>query len=801
MESEPGASTPVDLMQRQRESAAQQQAQASAAMARGRLVAQGRESATEYGRALFAAHGAGVAAQLDQLLTDWICNLDLAGPHYCALPLLLWFRDSGIRPLAAIALGKTLDSLSRRVRHRALASSIGRAVEDEVKAARLQAIDPAMVRVVRRAEGAKAITDPASLRALGVSHASWSSSDRFEVGALLLGLVAETGLVRIVEQQHKGRRIAMVEPTDAALAWINGVPAARARAKRLPMLLEPIDWTGLTGGGHHDGEGLLIHCRDGLDREWAAGQDWSTAIKVCNRLQRQELVIDPWMVDVQRQAWESAWPTGLFPVTREPEQPPPPPTGDSGWGQWHRERRRVGYRERAERPARVRIEETLQQSSAISGAPIWLSYSCDHRGRVYTSNRAVTNQGPDWEKASLSFRQAQPIGDDGVDWLLKAAAGHWGMGRRSWRDRLAWGRGNTWRLCAIAEQPLERLDLWRGASDPWQFLQVARAYWRWGQDPSAGIGCPIRLDQSNSGLGIAAALLRHPQIARWTNMTGSSPRDIYLFAAALVRRQLRDELQLGSPNQQRMAAFWLERGVDRGLLKGPVMTWVYGARGYGLVERLMDLLLADTQLGRGSDYEDLIIRPARYLGRVLARVLTPLLAPATDLQGWLQACARACHKAGYPVEYITPMAFPVRLARTLGPGRPARTHLSGNRGWREPDADRRETELAGRATGRSIAANVVHSFDASLLHAVVCRGEATGLQLLVNHDCFAAMPAQASMMQRLLLDETRALFAEDWLGVLATEIRFHAPGVEVPDPPARGQLSPADIGSNSYLFS
>ena len=52
-----------------------------------------------------------------------------------------------------------------------------------------------------------------------------------------------------------------------------------------------------------------------------------------------------------------------------------------------------------------------------------------------------------------------------------AAAGHYGMSRKSWNERFTWGENHLYQMMAAADDPLNRLELWRDAADPWQFLQ------------------------------------------------------------------------------------------------------------------------------------------------------------------------------------------------------------------------------------------------------------------------------------------------------------------------------------------
>ena len=130
-----------------------------------------------------------------------------------------------------------------------------------------------------------------------------------------------------------------------------------------------------------------------------------------------------------------------------------------------------------------------------------------------------------------------------------------------------------------------------------------------------------------------------------------------------------------------------------------------------------------------------------------------------------------------------------------------RTLLNGTPSWQSLIDKPKAGELSARATSRSITANLVHSFDAALVHAMVCRGAGHGAQLLTNHDCFAAVPARCDWLHHTLHDELRALYMPDWLEEISAEIKDRAGVQKLPPPPIVGDLCPGEIGHNPYCFS
>ena len=158
-------------------------------------------------------------------------------------------------------------------------------------------------------------------------------------------------------------------------------------------------------------------------------------------------------------------------------------------------------------------------------------------------------------------------------------------------------------------------------------------------------------------------------------------------------------------------------------------------------------------------------------------------------------------RAQKPIEWTTPMGFPIRLGVLTPVSSKVQTLLSGTPSWQTLMDKPKAGELSARATNRSITANLVHSFDGALAHAIICRGAAQGAQVLPNHDCFAAIPARCDWLHHTLHDELRAMYMPDWLGEISAEIKARAGIKRLPKPPMVGDLCPGEIGQNPYCFS
>jgi hypothetical protein len=768
LNTENGASTPVESLQQQREAREERRAQERARDQQQKLRARGRESRTTYGNALLQRYAETVGCSIDALLIDLFHNPGKAGPHFAHWPLLLHFSSGGPRSIAAITLSVVIDGISTSPLRASLANAIGRALQDELKATRLHdEKGGVLLAQLRKKFGRKTVSDKL-LGQLNVDPSGWDLNDRRGLGNLLLEVIAAN--TDLIAFRKVGKE--SVVATEATLELIKLNPPLPLLARDLPSLLPPVPWEGPTRGTKN-----LVGSRAPMDRGHLTTRSLTTAIQVVNRIEQQQLVVDPWMVEVQREAWDCNLPV-VFPVRREPETPWVMP---------------------AEAGLRLRTEEAIRQGEEVAGRPIWLKHDMDFRGRLYCCSRMAGHQGPDHQKALISFAQRERMDDEAVDALLAAAAGHYGLGHCSWSERAQWGRAHLDQMAVTAANPLDRFDLWKSADDPWQYLQACKAIADFLEDEATPIGCPVRYDQTASGMGIIGALTRDELLCRRTNMIGGTRSDLYAVIAEAVLNQLRMHLDSWDPYEVRMAEFWLKLPISRSLAKGPTMTMVYGARHFGIVEQLVAWLQEHNPDVPVAYWEKEYTRPAQYMARVFNEVLGQEMRSCVALQKWLRDVSKACVKKQQRIQWVSPMGFPLAFGAQLEEKQRTTTKIHGARRWARVDADVEPGELSARATNRGITANTIHAFDGALVQAMVLRSGMVDAPLLTNHDCFATIPSRARWLHHELLLNLRQLYLPDWLADLRVEIGRNA-GVHLPHPPIVGDLREAMIGENPYCF-
>jgi DNA-directed RNA polymerase len=769
LNTENAASTPVEELQRQRERREIRRAQEAAVNQHKALISRGLVSRTRPGARLMKEYAELLSVSLDELLTELVVDPEKPGLYFAYWPLLLHFCDRGPRSIALIALGVVVNKITTRPKRLVLARLIGRALQQELEATHIaKDKGQGLFRHLRKEFGHRAVS-PKVMHQLRVAPSGWTTAERGGLGNLLLEVIAaRTGLITFAANRDQ-----TVQPTAKVVELIKAELPWPLPIRELPSLLPPQPWTGLKRGNQS-----LVNARQAMAMDHLTPESLETALTVVNTVEQQELVVDPWMVRLQREAWDCNLP-GLFSVQRDPGE------------RWSLPE---------ETALRCRIEEAIRQGEEVAGRPIWLRHDFDFRGRLYAGSRVLGHQGPDHQKALVSFAYGERMDDDAFEQLLAAAAGHYGLSHSSWAERVQWGRAHLDQIEAIAEWPLDRCDLWRSAADPWQYLQCCKAIADFLADDSRPCGCPVRFDQTCSGLGIIAALTRDEALARHTNMIGSTRRDLYAHMAEVLLNHLRMDLDSFDFHAQRQAEIWLKKPIDRSLTKVPTMTVVYGAKYFSLVDYLHSWLQDENPDVPVAQWQWEYTRPANYMAKKLGEVIKAELRSCVELEGWLRKVSTACMKKQKPVRWTSPMGFPVSFGVMLEGEEKTSTAIHGARRWRRHDTAVEPGELSARSTNRGITANTIHVFDAALVHAVVVACGRVGAPVLTNHDCFATLPSRASWLHRTLLGELRSLYLGNWLPEIRQEVSRNA-RVQLPHPPRVGDLCEGQIGQNPYVFS
>ena len=793
----------LEAEQLARQTKQEERAKAARDTQQRRLKEMGLESRLDYGQRLFSTCVDAVADHIGATFEEFLLDPKKARRHASALP---FFNDfSGVHHIAAVALTAAIDQLSRRQRYPTFLQHLGLAIERENRLIKLGKRSPMeMRRLMRTGMSRRKISSRDVMKALQCPVVEWNDHTRLQVGAFLADAIMATELVTTILIRKGIRTTRLVVPTEQAEYFIRNTKPRHYTTIHLAMLVPPQPWEGLYGGGVLGNDKPLIKPvlhdageKFALDHFKQA--DLSIPINGINFLQSQRLRCSSEIIGVQRTSWEGGF-QGLWPCSRNPPEIPQRLEGDPT-SEEIKNRNRIAasaHRDREKnRHRRVKVERSLQLAEEIAGRDVWQSWYLCHRGREY-ANAAQSTQGPGYEKAQFSFAEQLPVNDEAFEWQLKAAAGHWGMSRDTWADRLTWGRKNVDRMLAVAEDPLAKLELWRGAKDPWEFLQAC--YGVRESRTTGESGVPIRFDQTTSGCGILSALTGNAEVGRLCNLYGDTPQDLYSVIAEATTAELTRDLQLGDHRRRALAELWLKRGIDRKLVKGPVLRAPYGGSWMRLADDLVEALEEHIGYVDLDQYIYRISMPSKYCASILWAEMKRVISPVMEVKAWLRDSCRRVMNRGHAMEWTSPSGWPMRVADRQPTKRRVQTYLFGQKVMVDMADQPVESPLSASQACKALAANTVHSYDAAYCHRIIYKAAEQGMPVLPTHDCFASHPANAGRLHRMLHEEFQSMYREPLLLQMKAEIEDMT-GVKLKAPPQFNGLSPERLGSNPYLFS
>ncbi len=796
---------------------------ASVAAAQG----DGREEETVYGQRLVAVKARDIAAQVDAWKEDLAQGN--ARKHGVAWRLI---REMDSLVLAATALRCVMSTLSNGSTYTACVIRIGKAVQDEGRGAALLAEigGGKLSQIVRdRLRQASSLRNAQQyLRATVDRYAEWEEwtpSECIHVGGLLLDMVvAVTGIVTIVTRRTSPTNSTKhIEPHPDVLAWVSkSVEAARFLSPIYePMVVPPVPWTAPEGGGYLTPAirplKLVKGGRKGFNEELAHAE-MPVVYEAINVLQDTPWQVNREVLEVMREGWEVGAKLPCFPP-KDALEPPPKPldidTNEEARRQWRFKASGVHAKNRKIIGRRIAFAYAVDCAERYKEYPaIYFPHQLDFRSRVY----AVTTlcpQGADHTKALLRLAEGKPIGDRGITWLaIHGGNLIKGLDKEDFQARVDWIEAHTEEIVACADDPFTNRG-WAGHIDgrkvdkPWQFLAFCfewRGVVRNGEAHVTHL--PIALDGTCSGLQHFSAMLRDEIGGKAVNLVPSEvPADVYSDIAAAVNELLLRDAE--RPDTMAHAEEWIAFGVNRGVVKRPVMTLAYGSKTFGFASQLLEDTIEPTcdeleLAGEPTPWQD-NARAANYLASLIWEAVRKTLVKAAQAMEWLQDVARVVARSDKPVTWETPLGFLVQQGYREADMRTVKLML----GTRRVTLVRYREEIdkiSRRKQASSVAPNFVHACDASHLMLTVVRANQEGIKsFAVIHDSFGTLAPDTDKLFTAIREAMVELYSTvDVLGRFAEDAAQQVGeklAEKIPPQPTQGKLELTSILDSNYCFS
>lgn len=720
---------------------------------------------------------------------------------------------------AAVTITTTLNMLLARgrvgVRKAPLICSIGRAVIAEVNADAIRKTTWRKLLSTPMKRGRKAGRDAKRVNWIARKHLGEdtyvSARVKSTVGSILLERLLDVAWLpvdgggqtpAIVEvPQQQVRAPAMVYFTATALNVIELFHKEREsiRPRYEPMLHTPNPWVQEDGGQIKGGYTTIrtpyILKSTPLQRARLKEAD----LTVCNKA-RTAVESNPWRVnrkvlEVSRRMVEDRTAPNLPSPVDFPLPPPLDAEHDTPENRKRIKAERAHIYKRNAELAGSRESHNQRMATANRFADrdrIWYPHAFDFRQRLVPIPPYLNHMGDDFARGLLEAGWDNPVTDqDGFDHLLVHAANCYGIDKVSISDRLGWAMTNMDLICDCAHDPIKN-DFWTHADKgrkPWQFLAACFAI---AEPDHAGARLPCQFDGSANVLQHYAAMTRDETIAALVNLIpGPVPADPYNAIASTARELVTSEAMAGNALASVVAPL-----VTRDLCKRPFMIRYYDGTRYGLK---MYVAQALEEAGVEASYWTLDKIAGYVTTAVLAAIaLTNEYQAADNAMGWIKDCARLIARKNRPVEWTTPLGFPVvqpyRKDRWTWVGT-----VSGTVRVRVIDDEDMPVNIKKQVSACS--PNFVHSVDSThmLMAAMRCYDET--IWFAPVHDCFWTHANTANRMNVILRETFVELHEMELLERQREQWSAKHRDIRFPDVPAQGELDRRLVLDSPYAFA
>ncbi|KAI3397377.1 hypothetical protein diail_10827 [Diaporthe ilicicola] len=661
--------------------------------------------------------------------------------------------------------------------------------------------------------------------------APWSLSMRVKIGAILLSALAEVlkipvscehpetkatvtalqpGLVRTT-QFRRGRRVGTIMPHPRLTEMLREEPRGEFLARHLPMVVEPLPWTGFEKGAYQGSPVPLVRLKAGekdqrLYAEAAIARgDMDQVAKGLDVLGRTAWRINLPVLAVFLDVWNSGEALAnipplnpQIPLPKEPE-----PSSDSLVRRnWIKEIKTAHNLKQSYHSIRCFMNFQLEIARAYRDQEFFFPHNVDFRGRAYPIPPYLNHMGADHVRGLLRFSKGKELGERGLMWLKVHLSNVYGYDKASLKDRESFAMANLTNIYDSANNPLEGKRWWLQAEDPWQCLAACMELTAAleSPDPTKFIShLPVHQDGTCNGLQHYAALGGDSWGARQVNLVpGEKPADVYSAVADLVIEQLDEDAARGNEMAKAM-----QGKIKRKVVKQTVMTNVYGVTFSGAKKQVLkqlDALYPD--LRKESGIEPALI--SSYLTTKIFKALSTMFRGAHNIQYWLgEIGGRVCRAlTAEQLEAIKEKG----IEKTTGQKRTANDEIAAMMRstiiWTTPlrmpivqpyrktsstvittcmqslvlNKPDRFDPVNRRKQLQAFPPNFIHSLDAShmILSALEC--DELGLTFAAVHDSFWTHASDVDTMNRVLRDAFIRIHGEDVIRRLASEFEVRYRG-------------------------
>jgi DNA-directed RNA polymerase len=641
-----------------------------------------------------------------------------------------------------------------------------------------------------------------------MQHIKLTNKERYILGLSLLSVLEKAGIIELRKfwdgPTSSPIAVCFSSEVTQGLTEAHSDFLTRAKIRYRPMIVPPRKhMMDLSGGVHteHLRKGLVgraytyFHGEDYIT-EYKGSEPSQNVVDGLNALMSTEWTINTKVLDVMEHLFKSNSrianlpPYELDPLLVQDRSDLDDPVDverikkekSELWSEWYRKEN-----ERVRMCLRLSIAKDL-----IAYRFFYHVYTCDFRGRAYTTTDLLSPQSGDQDRSLIMFANPMKQTERGMYWLKIHTANLFDQDKESFQDRIKWVDNNMKMLRSIHDDPFNTLNLW--ADDKKKknqsFQRLAAVFELFRTDGMTQL--PVGMDGSCNGIQHWSAIAKDPVIGSMVNLLpASKPNDAYGVVANEVTNAMLP-LNYKDPWVTLFLEEW-EGKVKRNVVKRAVMTDPYGVTTRGIT----DGLLNDGYI----DWIDKTIRmpAAKELTKYIQTAMNTLLTVPNQGKAWLKEVASIASEKNVHLEWVTPIGFRVRhqyYGKTNGVVN-LQTLLTAMRvEFNEFVRD----EVSPREAQNGVSPNYIHSLDASHMFATILGLMRSGCESFsFIHDSYGVHAPLVDSLRDITRQEFVEIHKVNQLEVLRLQLQQYL-GCDLPEVPSTGTLDITKVLESEYFF-
>jgi len=460
---------------------------------------------------------------------------------------------------------------------------------------------------------------------------------------------------------------------------------------------------------------------------------------------------------------------------------PPKPSDPKDLDIWKRDCSRIHRKNKVNRSKFRGMVDVTDTARTFGKEPrLYMPGRICVRGRWYPIPLYFHHHGGDLERSLIEMADPRS-GEGDLYQVAIQCANMFGIDRVSYAERVEWVKSHMRNIYSAVKNPLGD-DWWTRADNPLQFLAACRAM----VNKEAASRLPIQRDCTSSGFQHYAAMARDEIAAPMVNLTASDePFALYREVANRVAEDIP-----GKGGAELIARLIDTLPKEDGwLVKPNTMTKVYKVTTFGARKQVR---LRLQKLGWTRDDAR---AGAKIVAEATLRITGEMFPRVTAVMNWLVDCATKIAKANRLVMWEAPSGLPVvqgyrkmRLSQIT-------TQFHRVNLWM--DDETMPVSVGGQVNG--IAANFVHSVDASHLQMVALECKRRGIPFLGVHDCHWSHACHAEEVAAIAREKFAELHAESHIDRIWNYWAEQHPDIDFLPPPEPGSYDPSEVLGSQYF--